>query len=262
MKDYEKQLKKLENIYSKAEQNLLQIITKKTVKNQSTDFYKTMLKEIQAELLRVQIASVNISKDVVNKIYLEALENSLRSLQVDIATGFTALHKDAIKIITDNLVQNFAEVNNMVGRQIDDTLREIGLDKASNKFASGQTLKQMQKEVREKLLNENILGIVCKNGKIIPYTTYAELLCRSITAETQNTSVLNVAKEYDKDLVKMSYHNSSCEVCQKYEGKIYSISGKDKRYPYLKSIAGFAKGYNNLHPRCRHSFSIFIDKYN
>ncbi|MGL5718853.1 MAG: phage minor capsid protein [Paraclostridium sp.] len=262
MKDYEKELKKLESIYSKAEQNLIQIITKKTVKNQSTDFYKSMLKEIQAELLRVQIASVKLSNSIVNKIYLEALEKALNSLQIDISSGFTALHKEAIQTITENLVQNFADVNNMVGRQIDDVLREIGLDKASNKFASGQTLKQMQKEVREKLLNENILGIVRKDGKIIPYTVYAELLCRSITAEAQNTSVLNVAKEYKKDLLKMSHHNSACEVCQKYEGKIYSISGKDERYPYLKSIPGFRKGYNNLHPRCRHSFSIFIEKYN
>ena len=44
MKDYDKKLKQLEKIYTKAEQRLIQIITNKTVKRQSTDFYKEMLK--------------------------------------------------------------------------------------------------------------------------------------------------------------------------------------------------------------------------
>lgn len=262
MKSYEKKLKQLEKLYTNTEQRLIQIITRKTVKNQSTDFYKAMLKEVQLELYKTQIATVKLSNSIVNNLYLEAFEKALRVLQIDISDGFTSLHKEAIQILTDNLVQNFAEVNNMVGRQIADTLREIGLDKASTKFASGQTLKEMQKELRKKLLSENILGIKDKRGRIIPYTTYSELLCRSIVAETQNTSVLNVAKEYNKDFVIMSNHKSSCPVCAKYEGKIYSISGNSDKYPYLKSLPGFNKGYNNLHPRCRHRFSIWVSKYN
>ena len=262
MKDYDKKLKQLEKIYTKAEQRLIQIITNKTVKRQNTDFYKEMLKEVQRELLNIQIATVRLCNDIVNSLYLEALETNLESLQIDISVGFTALHKEAIKVLTDNIVNNFANVNNLVGRQIADTLREIGLDKASTKFATGQTIKQMQKEVREKLLTENILGIIDKRGRIIPYTTYAELLSRSIVAETQNTCVLNVAEEHNKDLVKMTHHNTSCHVCQKYEGKIYSLSGKDSKYPYLKSIPGFSRGYNNIHPRCRHRISIYIERFN
>ena len=236
MKDYDKKLKQLEKIYTKAEQRLIQIITNKTVKRQNTDFYKEMLREVQRELLNIQIATVKLCNDIVNNLYLEALETNLELLQIDTSIGFTALHKEAIKVLTDNMVNNFANVNNLVGRQIADTLREIGLDKASTKFATGQTIKQMQKEVREKLLAENILGIMDKRGRIIPYTTYAELLSRSIVAETQNTCVLNVAKEHNKDLVKMTHHNTSCGVCQKYEGKIYSLSGNSSKYPHTFDI--------------------------
>ena len=60
----------------------------------------------------------------------------------------------------------------------------------------------------------------------------------------------------------MTEHKTACPVCQKYEGKIYSISGENKRYPYLKSIPGFNKGYNNIHPRCRHRIGVYVEKYN
>ena len=120
----------------------------------------------------------------------------------------------------------------------------------------------LQKELTQSLIHEGIGGITDKLGRVIPFTTYAELLSRSIVAETQNTCVLNVAKEHNKDLVIMTKHNTACPVCQKYEGKVYSITGKDKRYPKLKSIPGFNKGYNNIHPRCRHRISVYIEKFN
>ena len=262
MKAYDKKIKKLMKLYEDAEQRLMQIITRKTVKGQVTDFYASLLKQVQQELLIVQLASASLSKDIVNELYQEAYEKANRVLQMDISDSFASLHTDAINILTENLVENFAEVNQMVGRQIEDTLRDIGLTKASTKFATGQTIKEMQRELKKKLVDEGIGGILCKNGRVIPYKAYANLLARSIVAETQNTSTMNVAKEHNHDLVKMSNHKTTCPVCAKYENKIYSISGKDKRYPYLKSIEGFRKGYNNIHPNCRHRVSVYVEKYN
>lgn len=262
MKSYDKKLKQLMQLYEDAEQRLIQIVTRKTVKGQVTDFYVSLLKQVQMELLKTQLASVSLSEDIVKDLYQEAYEKAKRVLQIDISDSFASLHTDAINILTENLINNFAEVNYMVGRQIEDTLRDIGLTKASTKFATGQTIKELQKELKQKLVDEGIGGILAKNGRVIPYKSYANLLARSIVAETQNTSVLNVAKEHKHDLVKMSDHKTACEVCKKYEAKIYSISGKDERYPYLKSIPGFNKGYNNIHPNCRHRFSIFVQKYN
>jgi hypothetical protein len=262
MKTYDKKIKQLMSLYEDAEQRLIQIITTKTVKGQVTDFYRSLLKQVQQELLLVQLASTRLSKDIVKDLYKEAYEKANKVLQMDISDGYSALHTDAITILTDNLVNNFADVNHMVGRQIEDTLRDIGLTKASTKFATGQTIKELQKELKEKLLDEGIGGILAKNGRVIPYKSYANLLARSIVAETQNTSVLNVTKEHEHDLVKMSNHKTSCPVCQKYEDKIYSISGNSDKYPYLKTIEGFRKGYNNIHPNCRHRLVVFQEKYN
>nr|WP_317399784.1 hypothetical protein [uncultured Gemmiger sp.] len=39
------------------------------------------------------------------------------------------------------------------------------------------------------------------------------------------------ARELDTDLVEISWINACCEVCGKYRGRIFSISGRDKRFP-------------------------------
>ena len=45
-------------------------------------------------------------------------------------------------------------------------------------------------------------------------------------------SILN-AQTHDTDLVEISYVSACCPVCGKYRGRIFSISGKDKRFPKL-----------------------------
>ena len=49
-----------------------------------------------------------------------------------------------------------------------------------------------------------------------------------------------------------------CPYCKKYEGKVYSISGNDKRFPALYKTA-LQHGYNIMHPNCRHEFIPFVE---
>lgn len=263
MKSYDKKINQLIKMYTQAEKRLINIISTKKVKGHVTDFYEAMLKQVKLELMQLQMKSANYTKDIVNELYLEAYYNSLKMLGISsIGDGFAQLHTQAIELLSDNMINNFAEVNNQVGRRIEDTIRDIGLTDTQMKFATGQTIKQLQNELINSLINTGLGGITDKRGRVIPFTSYAELLSRSIVAETQNTCVLNIAGEHEKDLVKMTQHSTSCPVCVPYEGRVYSISGKDKRFPKLNTIPGFNNGYNNIHPRCRHRITPYIEKYN
>ncbi|WP_434796635.1 phage minor capsid protein [Terrisporobacter vanillatitrophus] len=263
MKTYDKKINQLIKIYTQAEKRLINIIGNKKVKGHVTDFYETMLKQVKLELMQLQLQSAKYSKDIVNELYMEAYYNSLEALDISsIGDGFAQLHTDAIELISDNMVNNFAEVNNQVGRRIEDSIRDIGLTDTQMKFATGQTIKQLQDELVNNLIKRGIGGIADKRGRVIPFTSYAELLSRSIVAETQNTCVMNVAKEHEKDLVKMTQHNTTCPICAVYEGRVYSLTGNDERFPKLSNIPGFNKGYNNIHPRCRHRITPYIEKYN
>lgn len=48
----------------------------------------------------------------------------------------------------------------------------------------------------------------------------------------------------------------TCDTCAVYQGRVYSISGNDSRYPALYKTA-FKSGYSIIHPNCRHSWSPY-----
>ncbi|MFA5337656.1 MAG: phage minor capsid protein [Candidatus Omnitrophota bacterium] len=56
---------------------------------------------------------------------------------------------------------------------------------------------------------------------------------------------LALYKKYGIDLVQVDAHSGACEICQSYQGKVYSISGNDKDFPKLQERPPYHKG-------CRH----------
>jgi hypothetical protein len=76
------------------------------------------------------------------------------------------------------------------------------------------------------------------------------MVARSTTREAGNLARLNQLTENGYDLVKLSEHYPTCDLCARFQGRVYSISGKDKRFPPLETAFRF--GYKNIHPNCRH----------
>lgn len=56
------------------------------------------------------------------------------------------------------------------------------------------------------------------------------------------------------DLVEMTSHRGCCGECAKYQGRVFSLTGKDKRFPRLPEQV-FT--YGGIHPGCRHNFYPF-----
>ena len=72
-------------------------------------------------------------------------------------------------------------------------------------------------------------------------------------AHLQGTA--NRLVEQGHDLVKVSTHRGACELCQPWQGKILSITGKTKGYPTLEE----AKAAKLFHVNCRHAYGLYID---
>lgn len=257
----DKKIEKIIEIYKEAEQRLIKTIAEKEIKGNVTTFYKEMLKQVQQELLRLKIFHAQWATDITKQLYIQAYEEALSDLGISDNT-LTQLHKEAIELIAENIVNNLNEATDLVGRRVEDEIRNISLDSATNKFATGSTIKQMQDELKNNLIDNNITSFKDRLGRNINISSYAEMIARSIIAETQNTCVMNTMFEHGNDLVKMSTHFGTCSVCATYEGRVYSITGYDERFPRLDEIPGFNKGYNNIHPRCRHRIRPWVEKYN
>jgi hypothetical protein len=62
---------------------------------------------------------------------------------------------------------------------------------------------------------------------------YTDMVIRTAVREIQTMATLDAANEVGTDLVEFSVHNTLCFLCAPYEGKIYSIDGKNPYFPPL-----------------------------
>lgn len=85
--------------------------------------------------------------------------------------------------------------------------------------------------------------------------TYTEMVARTTTMEAHLQGTANRLVEQGHDLVKISTHLGACELCQPWQGKILSITGKTEGYPTLEE----AKAAGLFHPNCRHAYGLYID---
>lgn len=75
------------------------------------------------------------------------------------------------------------------------------------------------------------------------------------TQSREYTQIVRAAKAMKTDLVEMSEHHPTCAICAIYQGRVYSVSGRDRRFPPLPpQIVEFGC----IHEDCRHDFYPFI----
>ena len=74
---------------------------------------------------------------------------------------------------------------------------------------------------------------------------YAELVARTKFHQAHSQGALAQGLNYNTDLMEISSHNTSTAICMPYEGKIFSVSGKDPRFPPLVDSPPY-------HPNCLH----------
>ena len=79
------------------------------------------------------------------------------------------------------------------------------------------------------------------------------MAARSARIESTNIGAIGSALQSGTDLVIMTTMPQCCKLCGAYQDKVYSISGKDKRFPALFKTV-LKSGYALPHPNCRHEF--------
>lgn len=87
------------------------------------------------------------------------------------------------------------------------------------------------------------------------YARHPEFLDKHISNMRNIKETLQKCEDYKSDLVFITT-NSYCKICSMYNRNVYSISGKDKRYPKLPAV--IAKEGGGC-PDCSLGISIFFD---
>ena len=82
-------------------------------------------------------------------------------------------------------------------------------------------------------------------------------IVKDLSLEIANQTTKN-CKKHNTDLVQMSAHCSCCEICNKLQGRVYSLSGSSKIFPKLPEVI---LQTGKVHDGCRHTIAPFFIEY-
>lgn len=256
--------------YEQAENQIRKEIEKEPGRNKE-EYERYLLSRVTAILAGLYLATEAWSSKHIPKIYNEGVQQAQRSVNAqykaadrtppDIAR-MTSADFDSISILQRNLNTDLTNAVDHVGRMMEDEIRKAGLQASLEKVSSGQTVKQMQRNLVQTLENKGVAAIEYMRGGKKCYMSldaYAELVARSTVHEARNTANINLGVRIGNDLVKMSSHFGSCPICAPYEGRVFSVSGTNPNYPALYDTP-WSSAYQNFHPHCRHILTQYIEE--
>lgn len=250
----------LRDTYEKAQIRLLDIIVKQESRGNVTVYRKAILAHTNAELKILDDFAAKWTKDNITKAYTQSVEDVYTAYRAaHISVPVIAANQKVIKSLSENASGQLLDAHRFIGRMVNDTIRQSGIEAIAEKVSTGSTVKETKKILIQKLTDKGIMAIKDKAGRNIKLEVYAETVARTTTRESTNLATINQMQAIGEDLVQMTNHSSSCPVCAVYEGRVYSISGKSKTYPSLD--IPFSGDYANIHPRCSHSLTPYILKF-
>lgn len=140
-------------------------------------------------------------------------------------------------------------------KTVADTVRELGK-------SGRQSIGAFTQAIEGKLKEGGLLEVRYENGAHIRLDRYAKMLARSSRIETENLGMFAEAQRLGTNLVKCIGQSPTCELCGIYRNRIFSISGKDKRFPalYDGQNAPLREGYHVIHPNCRCEFIPWFEE--
>lgn len=261
------------------QKNINNLINKAlTTRETSGVYWSSLLKEIKAEYVEIKViyrkySGVIIEKDfeaklkgVIEKVQglkslalskikysefinTDRITNTLNNAKLAAMTDFVTGIDQGIKKLTGTLRATQQKL--ITEREIDKALEE-GFD--TTKTWQGAKNKLLL-EMLNKIKDGKIINITMKNGKERNYDAkdYAELVTRTRMRESETNATKQTALAYDTDLVQVSSHNTNCDICAEYEGKVYSIGGISNDFPPLDEEPPF-------HPNCKHLLIVTFRK--
>lgn len=145
----------------------------------------------------------------------------------------------------------------LVGRRDFDTYRSVGLKAVAQAEAHGNRRREMDRFVKDLQMN-GITAFVDKAGRHWRLHTYASMVTRTTARQAEVLSV--ITRDPEQDLYTILGTDDPCGLCAPFQRRVYSKSGKDKRFPPLSDAFGkvdsdgpndLSNTWLNIHPNCR-----------
>lgn len=168
--------------------------------------------------------------------------------------SFTKLHRSAIEVVAYNLQDAVRAATATMGRKMDDVFRRVGLEATMKRLFTGEAIRETVGAMKEQLVLSGLDSFKDKAGRTWRLDSYCTMVARTTTREATTQGTINRAYAGGHDLILVSEHHPTCEICAPLGGKVFSLSGQDGRYPVWND-------YIPAHPNCRHNIGVYIREY-
>ncbi|PEV02218.1 minor capsid protein [Bacillus thuringiensis] len=153
--------------------------------------------------------------------------------------------------------QSFNLVNTTILNQSQQVYLDI-INQTTAKVLTGvYTGKDALREVSSQWAERGVPALIDKKGRRWSTEAYVNMITRSVSNNVANDMQEARMDEYDIDLIEVSSHSGARPLCAPYQGRIFSRSGKSKKYPALSSTSyGKPAGLKGVN--CGHKFYPYI----
>ena len=245
-------------LYRQGFEKVLAILLQKQNQGKFAEREKAILSDINKILREIEVETNNFSRNKIAETYQVSRLDVYDALMINAPKSLAGVDKRAINELRNMFDNQIYDGISQVKRNINKVVQKIAI---SQKISGGKIREKVSETV--KILNsQNIFVFEDKLGRSYNLASYAKMAINTAQTSAVNKATFTACKNIENDLVKMSSHITSCPLCAMYQGRIYSISGKDKRYPAMSSInGGSVTQYSSIHPSCRHIFSAYIEEF-
>jgi hypothetical protein len=245
----EQQAQKLIKLYSRAEKEILAETNKALLKGNSTRQLNAMRRNVRAIRKDLLAGARDWSDQAIKAAYKEGMGSTGLS-----SVGFEAVHQQAMQVLAENAYGRLQDVDQVIGRRVDDIYRSVQMERMTGQVAGYQTWQQTAKRIREDLAERGITGFIDKAGRSWNMETYAEMVARTAPRAAMVEGTKNRLLEHGHDLAQVVGGSSSrtCDKCMRWVGRTVSLTGETPGYPTLAD----ARADGLFHPNCTHNIAI------
>lgn len=256
----------LRKLFLYTEQDLLAEITRKRARGLVDYAEVASLERVQKILMRMVNDTFEYVPVMIEKIFYRSDKDAAGYRN---ARGITSAQTDIEEILAANLIGEVIDMADTAEKTIrefytiarlePDAYRAAALNNVIKQEAAGRGWTTASAKMAQQLQQQGITAFVDRAGRHWSLTDYGNMAVRTTARQAEVAAALTSS---ENDLWQISSHGTTCPVCAPLEGRVYSKSGLDPRFPPLSLAFGkvdpngandLSNTYLNIHPNCLHA---------
>lgn len=231
----------------------------------------SLLGQLSEDNLETIAEEAGISLDAVMQMLESAGYMAVDEIEGDLKEG---AQKGSLMVPPDpkdsqvlrNIITTYAnqakDSFNLVNSTMLEQSKQIYLDiinQTTAKVLAGvSTPRQALVETVSKWVEKGVPALIDRSSRQWSTEGYVNTVLRSMVNNVANDMQEARMDEYECDLVEISSHSGARPKCAKYQGKIYSRSGRSRKYPPLRETSiGEPDGLFGIN--CRHKKYPYVE---